>query len=79
MRHLINNQRSTNSELIGKQYRGDNSMMSLGERLRQTEFIDSDVTAGGMNAETSHCEMRKMQLPSNKYTSDTSQNDDSQL
>ena len=54
-------------------------MMSLGERLRQTEFIDSDVTAGGMNDETSHCEMRKMQLPSNKYTSDTSQNDDSQL
>jgi len=69
MQRLINNQRNS-SELVGKQH--DLSDLSLGERLRQTEFIDSEITGGGANPETSHFDMKKKHLPSNKYTSETS-------
>ena len=69
------NQPNRDSSDLAKQF--DSSSLSLGERLRQTEFIDSNLS--GANREVSHFEMKKMDLPGNKYIEDDSQTDSSQV
>ena len=75
MNRMVNHQHRDSSDLA-KQF--DNSDLSLGERLRQTEFIDSNIS-GGANREVSNFEMKKIGLPGNKYISDDSQTDSSNM